>query len=94
MRRGPRNEQFLKVPHKGQPEPGRCGPYYVLSRRQDGKTVSQRLAGPPQVAQARAGVAAYQQFVELCREYERLTEPLGQVERAVGGRGQGKKRPS
>ena len=26
MRRGTINEQFLKVPHKGRPEPGLCGP--------------------------------------------------------------------
>ena len=93
MRRGTINEQFLKVPHKGQPEPGLCGPYYVLSRAEGGKTVSRRLTSPEQVAQARADLAAYQQFVELCGEYERLTEQLAQVERAGGGQGQEKKRP-
>ena len=92
VRRGTISEQYLKVPHKGQAEPVLRGPYYVLSRHLDGKTVSQRLTSPEQVAQARADVAAYHRFVALCREYEQVTEQLGQVERAGGGQGQEKKR--
>ena len=91
MRRGTVNEQYLKVRHKGQTEPGRCGPYYVLTGKQGGRTVSQRLTRPEQLAAARADVAAHKRFVELCRQYEQLTEQLGQVERAAGG-GQEKKR--
>jgi len=91
MRRGTVNEQYLKVRHKGQSEPGRCGPYYVLSRKQAGRTISQRLPAA-QVEQARNDVAAYRRFVALCQEFERLTEQLGQVERAGGGQGQEKKR--
>jgi hypothetical protein len=95
MRRGTINEQYLNVPHKGRAAPGRCGPYYVLSRSEGGKTVSRRLTSPQQVTQARADVAAYQRFVDLCREYERLAEQLGQCERAAGAGGpdQEKKRP-
>ena len=92
MRRGTVNEQYLSVRHKGQSEPGRCGPYYVLSRKEGGRTVSQRLAAA-QVEQVRGDVAAHRRFVEFCQEYERLTEQLGQVERAGGGQGQEKKRP-
>jgi hypothetical protein len=92
MRRGTINEQYLKVPHKGQAEPALCGPYYVLSRFRGGKTVSQRLTSPQQVEQARSDVAAYQRFAALCREYEQVTEQLGQVGRAGGGQGQEKKR--
>jgi hypothetical protein len=93
MRRGTVNEQYLKVRRKGRAEPGRCGPYYVLTRKQGGRTVSQRLTDPQQVAQARADVAAHKRFVELCREYKRVTEQLGQVDRAAGGDPK-KKRPS
>jgi hypothetical protein len=93
MRRGTVNEQFLSVPHKGRAEAGRCGPYYVLSRSEGGKTVSRRLTSPQQVEQARADVAAYQRFLALCREYERLTEQLGQWEQAGADAGRGKKRP-
>lgn len=91
MRRGTVNEQYLKVRHKGQSEPARCGPYYVLSHKEAGRTVSQRLPAA-QVELARRDVAAYRRFVELCQQFERLTEQLGQVERAGGGRGQEKKR--
>jgi hypothetical protein len=93
MQRGTINEQYLRVPRKGRVEAGRCGPYYVLSRSEGGKTVSRRLTTPQQVAQARADVAAHQRFAELCREYERLTERLGQLERAGADSGPGKKRP-
>ena len=93
MRRGTVNEQYLNVPRKGRAERGRCGPYFVVSRSEGGKTVSQRLTSSQRVAQARGDVAAHQRFVGLCREYERLTEQLGQLERAGGGPGQEKKRP-
>ena len=92
MRRGTVNEQYLNVRHKGQSEPARCGPYYVLSRKQAGRTVSQRVPAT-QVEQARSDVAGHRRFVELCQEYERLTEQLGQVERGGGRQGQEKKRP-
>lgn len=92
MRRGTVNEQYLHVPHKGQSDPARCGPYYVFSRKEGGRTVSQRLPAA-QVQQARDDVAAHRHFVEFCQEFERLTEQLAQVERTGGGQGQGKKRP-
>lgn len=80
MKRGTINEQFLKVPHKGKAKPVRRGPYYVFSRSQGGKTVSQRLAPGPQLEQARKDVAEHKRFVELCGEFERLTERLGELE--------------
>ena len=93
MQRGTVNQQYLKVPHKGRAEPARCGPYYVFSRKQAGRTVSRRVP-PGQVEQVRADVAAYRRFAALCQEFERLTEQLGQWERAGGGPGQEKKRRS
>jgi hypothetical protein len=91
MTRGAVSEQFQAVRHKSGPSVRR-GPYYVLCRSHKGKTVSQRVPGG-QVAQARADVAAYKQFVELCRQFEQLTEQLGQLERR-GGADPGKKRRS
>lgn len=91
IRRGTVNEQYLKVRHKGQSKPGRCGPYYVFSRKEGGRTVSHRLPAT-QVEQARSDVAAYRHFVDLCQQFERLTEQLGQLERTGGGQGQEKKR--
>ena len=93
LRRGTVNEQYLNLAHKGQAEPAVCGPYYVLSHKQAGRTVSQRLTSVTQVEQARSVVAAHRRFVELCREYERLTEQLGQLER-TSEQDQGRKRRS
>lgn len=82
LRRGTINEQFLKIRLKGEDAPVRRGPYYVLSRREGGKTVSQRLTSPERLKQAQQEVASYQRFVALCREFEQLTEKLGERERA------------
>lgn len=92
MQRGTVSQQYLKVPHKGQAA-ALCGPYYVLTRKQAGKTVSRRVPAG-QVEQARSDVAAHRRFVDLCQQFERLTEQLGQLERAGGGQGQEKKRRS
>ena len=42
MKRGTINEQYFKIPSKGRDEPVLRGPYYVISRREGGKTVSER----------------------------------------------------
>ena len=81
MRRGTINRQFLKVPQKGKEEPARRGPYYVLSRREGEKTVSRRLRSAEELQQAREDVAQYKRFVALCKEFERVTEKLCELER-------------
>jgi hypothetical protein len=92
LRHGTINEQYFPASVKGALAGGLRGPYYVLSRNEGGKTVSQRLTAEL-VEQARTDVAAHQRFVSLCQEYERLTEQLGQVERGAGA-GPEKKRRS
>lgn len=94
MRRGTINEQLLKVRHKGKDKPVSRGPYYVLSRRQKGKTVSQRLTSREELKQAQKDVDAYKRFVSLCRQFEELTERLGQIERESDELKQEKKRPN
>lgn len=84
MKRGTINEQYLKVPQKGT-KPALRGPYYVLSRREGNKTVSERLRTPTQLEQARMDVAAHRKFVELCKEFEVLTERLGMLRRQAEG---------
>ena len=81
MKRGTLNKQFLRVPRKGHREPALRGPYYVLSRKENGKTVSQRVAGED-LERVREDVARHRRFLELCRELADLTEQLG--ERAGG----------
>src|SRR6266478_1770774 len=77
MRRGTINEQYVKVGHGGGQEAAVRGPYYVLSRREGGQTVSQRLTSAAALERARSEVAEHQRFVALCREFEEVTEQLG-----------------
>jgi len=84
MKRGTINEQYLKVPQKGS-KPALRGPYYVLSRREGNKTVSERLTTPTQLEQAKMDIAAHRKFVELCKEFEVLTERLGALLRQAQG---------
>ncbi len=84
MKRGTINEQYLKVPQKGS-KPALRGPYYVLSRREGNKTVSERLTTTTQLDQAKMDIAAHRKFVELCKEFEMLTERLGMLLRQAEG---------
>lgn len=83
MRRGTINEQYFLVRLKGKREISRRGPYYVLSRREGDKTVSQRLTTPEALEQARKDVEAYKRFQALCREFEQVTARLGEMERSM-----------
>lgn len=83
MERGSINKQFLKVPHKGKKEPVLRGPYYVITRREGKKTVGYRLKAE-ELERAQRDVEAHKKFLTLCREFERLTEELGRLERETG----------
>jgi hypothetical protein len=84
MRRGAITEQFFPMRRQGQKQTARRGPYYVFSRHQGSKTVSQRLTTPEALRQAREDSEAFKRFQSLCREYEQLTEKLGELERKTG----------
>jgi len=92
MRRGTINEQYFRVPVKGKEETRFQGPYYVLSRREGEKTVSERLSSSAEVEQARRDVAVHKRFLILCREFEQLTTQLGELERQGSGVEREKKR--
>jgi len=80
MRRGTINKQYFTVPVKGTRKTKLQGPYYVVSRREGERTVSQRLR-PVELEQAQRDIAAHKRFVLLCREFEQLTTRLAEVER-------------
>lgn len=84
IRQGTINEQYLKVRHKGKKQPVLRGPYYVITRKEGKKTVSERLTDHEELERAKRDVEAHKHFVSLCREFERLTEQLGELERAGG----------
>jgi hypothetical protein len=92
MRRGTINEQYFKTRLKGRKGIVHQGPYYVLSRREGQKTVSNRLRSEAELEQARSDVAEYKRFLGLCQEFERLTARLGELERNEQGLEQEKKR--
>ncbi|OGD22995.1 MAG: hypothetical protein A2W03_04440 [Candidatus Aminicenantes bacterium RBG_16_63_16] len=83
MRRGSISEQFFPVLRRGQKQTARRGPYYVLTRHRGSRTVSQRLITPEALRRAREDVEGFKRFQALCREYEQLTEKLGEVERGT-----------
>jgi hypothetical protein len=92
MRRGTINEQYFKTRFKGRKGMVHQGPYYVLSRREEEKTVSRRLRSSVELDQARRDVAEYKRFLGLCQEFERLTARLGELGRGEQDLGQEKKR--
>ncbi len=92
MRRGTINEQYFKTRLKGSKGLIHQGPYYVLSRREGQKTVSNRLRSVAELEQAQKDVAEYKRFLGLCQEFERLTARLGDLERGEQGLAQEKKR--
>ena len=92
MRRGTINEQFLNIGRdKGKKGGVKLGPYYVLSRREGGRTVSRRLSRGEELQQAQRDVEEHKKFVGLCGEFEELTEQLGDLERRGAQSGQEKK---
>ncbi len=91
MRRGTINEQYFKIRLKGRKGMVHQGPYYVLSKREGEKTVSNRLRSVAELEQAQKEVAEYKRFLSLCREFERLTARLGELERGEQGLEQEKK---
>lgn len=92
MKRGTINEQFLKVKIKEKTEPVSRGPYYVFSRREGNKTASKRLKTGEELDWMRKGVEEYGKFKQLCRQFEELTEQLGEALRSQGTEGVEKKR--
>ncbi len=92
MRRGTVSEQHFKIRLKRTKGIALQGPYYVLSRREGKKTMSNRLRSGPEVEQARKDVAEYKRFMGLCHEFEQLTARLGELERGQQDLGQEKKR--
>lgn len=80
METGSLSSQMLKVAHKGKKTPALRGPYYVLSRWENGKSHSRRVR-KEELAQVRCDVANYQRFMELCEQFVDLTRRLGALER-------------
>jgi len=83
MRPGSVNEQFFQVRRQGAQQLSRQGPYYVWTRSEKGKTISQRLTSPEAVQQAREDVASYKRFQALCGEYIQVASQLGALKQTT-----------
>lgn len=88
MELGTLNQQMLPSKRKEQVKPVMLGPYFILARWQDGKTKSRRVSGE-ELGQAKKDVENHKRFRALCKEYEKLTERLGHLEREAGDAGVG-----
>lgn len=73
------NEQFTKGRRAGKVVTR--GPYPVLCWREGKKVFSLRLRTDGEMDDARRDTDNYRRFKELCKELERLTRNLGQLER-------------
>ena len=74
MRKGIINEQYLKVPHKSK-EASLLGPYYVLTKKQNCKTVSTRIKSN-EYEEIKKETEAYKKFNQLSSEFVTITEEL------------------
>jgi hypothetical protein len=80
-RKGTICEQYVPVMKGGAKTHLLRGPYWVLTTKKEGKTVSERLPTPQSVERAREEIANHQHLTQLFREFEELTEQLGALER-------------
>jgi hypothetical protein len=84
MCQGALSEQYLKAPGKGKEEQAQYGPYFVLSRWEQGKNRSRRIRAD-EVGEVKRDLANYQTFTRLCEEFASLTEELGRLKREQPG---------
>ncbi len=78
LRRGTLTEQFLTVKHSDGSRVRR-GPYPLLTRKEQGKTVSRRLSDPLLVPLYRQQIQAMRQFEEVIDQLIRVGEQLGDL---------------
>jgi hypothetical protein len=81
LRKGSLSEQWFASVQNGKKTKRMRGPYFVWSRKERNKTVSERICGEEGVARARLDEAHYKRFRELCRDYEAVAQELGALER-------------
>lgn len=81
MKKGSINEQWFPVIRHGKKTDLMRGPYPVLTYKANNKTVSRRLSSKSELQHARRAVDNHKRFVALCKEFEQLTEQLGELER-------------
>lgn len=76
MRRGSLNKQYLKVRHKGKEEPVLRGPYFVLTTKERGKTLSRRIRKAGEIKKIRGEVNQFHEFQKISKELIEINEKI------------------
>jgi len=77
MQKGTLNEQFLNVPQKNK-EPALRGPYYILTKKENNKTISKRIKSAD-YEKTKDDVDNYKRFMQLADEYVKIVEEMTSV---------------
>ena len=80
LERGALSEQYFTRSGPAGQARGKRGPYFVLSRWEDGRNRSRRVKRE-EVAQVQEDLANHERFMALCHQLEDLTRQLGVLER-------------
>lgn len=76
-RKGTISEQYVRAQKDGKPTEKLLGPYWVLTTKKKGKTVSERLTTEQVVERTREEIGNHKRLSELFHQFEELTERMG-----------------
>lgn len=76
LRKGTINEQYVPARKDGKATDRLLGPYWVVSTKKDGKTVSERLKTQQDLEQAREEISNHKRLSQLFHEFEEITERM------------------
>ena len=73
------SEQYLSARKNGKPTSEKVGPYYVLTAKKHGRTVSKRLKGEHTLEQTQLAIDNHNKLRCLMKEFEELTLKMGEI---------------
>lgn len=73
------NEQYLPKRKEGKPTGEKVGPYFVLTAKRKGRTVSKRLKGDKALHQTQVAIDNHHKLRRLMKEFEELTQQMGEI---------------
>ncbi len=82
-RKGAISEQYVPARKDGKATERLLGPYWVVTTKKNGKTVSERLKTQQDVERAREEIGNHKRLSELFHQFEELTERMSALIREV-----------
>jgi hypothetical protein len=76
VRKGTISEQYVPARKDGKATERLLGPYWVVSTKKNGKTISERLKTQQDVEQAREEISNHKRLSELFHQFEEFTERM------------------